>query len=260
MGSTNKTTNYELSQYIGTDKPSWLNDYNNDMLKIDTQMKANATAAGNAQTTATSADGKADINTQAISTLNTQINTPSTGLAAVVSGHTTDISGINSTIGSVAMPTTAQTLTGAIAELATTKITINDVSNATVFNGSKTFSIVADGVKSYRDLLSDLYTAFITYLAAKDAKYRCIVSSIWMQGVTYSANPFNNEMISNSFSSGLTFTISDIVSSSFVYYKINVSTSSSIVEWDGSTVTDLTSQIPAANQQIELYIQEYTLL
>lgn len=36
MASTNKTTNYELSQYVGTDKPTYLGDYNSDMLKIDT--------------------------------------------------------------------------------------------------------------------------------------------------------------------------------------------------------------------------------
>lgn len=52
MSSTNKTTNYELSQYIGTDKPTYLGDYNGDMLKIDTQMKTNETAAA-------TADGKA---------------------------------------------------------------------------------------------------------------------------------------------------------------------------------------------------------
>lgn len=39
MSSTNKTTNYELSQYIGSDKPSYLGDYNSDMLKIDTAIK-----------------------------------------------------------------------------------------------------------------------------------------------------------------------------------------------------------------------------
>lgn len=35
MASTNKTTHYELSQYIGSDKPSYLGDYNSDMDKID---------------------------------------------------------------------------------------------------------------------------------------------------------------------------------------------------------------------------------
>lgn len=42
MASTNKTLNYDLSQYIGTDKPTYLGDYNNDMLKIDTAIKGNA--------------------------------------------------------------------------------------------------------------------------------------------------------------------------------------------------------------------------
>ena len=35
MGSTNKTANIGLSQFIGTDKPTWLVDYNNDMSVID---------------------------------------------------------------------------------------------------------------------------------------------------------------------------------------------------------------------------------
>lgn len=35
MSSTNKTTYYDLSQYIGTDKPTYLGDYNSDMTKID---------------------------------------------------------------------------------------------------------------------------------------------------------------------------------------------------------------------------------
>lgn len=42
MASTNKTSNYELSQYVGSDKPTYLGDYNSDMLKIDAGMKANA--------------------------------------------------------------------------------------------------------------------------------------------------------------------------------------------------------------------------
>ena len=59
MSSTNKTTNYELSQYVGSDKPTYLGDYNSDMLKIDAQMKVNATAAATADAKAVTADGKA---------------------------------------------------------------------------------------------------------------------------------------------------------------------------------------------------------
>lgn len=42
MTATNKTSNYELSQFVGTDRPTWLGDYNSDMAKIDAQMKQNA--------------------------------------------------------------------------------------------------------------------------------------------------------------------------------------------------------------------------
>ena len=62
MSSTNKTTNYELSQFVGSDKPAWLQDYNTDMSKIDTGIH-------NAATTASGADGKADANTTAIGDL-----------------------------------------------------------------------------------------------------------------------------------------------------------------------------------------------
>lgn len=56
MASTNKTTNYELSQFVGSDKPAWLADYNADMNKIDTQMKANADSAVAAVGSASSAN------------------------------------------------------------------------------------------------------------------------------------------------------------------------------------------------------------
>lgn len=39
MAHTNQTPNYELSQFLGTDKPAWLVDYNGDMEKIDLGMK-----------------------------------------------------------------------------------------------------------------------------------------------------------------------------------------------------------------------------
>ena len=44
MTATNHTSNYNLSQFEPTDRPTWLVDYNGDMAKIDAQMKANADA------------------------------------------------------------------------------------------------------------------------------------------------------------------------------------------------------------------------
>lgn len=42
MTATNHTGNYNLSQFVGTDHPTWLGDYNGDMEKIDAQLKRNA--------------------------------------------------------------------------------------------------------------------------------------------------------------------------------------------------------------------------
>lgn len=57
MTATNHTENYNLSQFVGTDRPTWLGDYNGDMTKIDAQLKQNAnSAASGLKTVAHSAD------------------------------------------------------------------------------------------------------------------------------------------------------------------------------------------------------------
>lgn len=42
MTATKHTEHYNLSQFVGTDRPSFLVDYNGDMAKIDARMKKNA--------------------------------------------------------------------------------------------------------------------------------------------------------------------------------------------------------------------------
>lgn len=61
MTATNHTKNYNLSQFTGTDRPTWLGDYNGDMSKIDAQLKKNAddiasAAAGGLTTVTHTAD------------------------------------------------------------------------------------------------------------------------------------------------------------------------------------------------------------
>lgn len=64
MASTNKTTALNLSQFVGTDKPDWLTDYNEDMEKID----AWATAAESDISTATADASSAKTTASAAST------------------------------------------------------------------------------------------------------------------------------------------------------------------------------------------------
>ena len=46
MSATNHTQNYDLSQFVGGDIPSWLNDYNGDMSKIDAAIASVAQGSG----------------------------------------------------------------------------------------------------------------------------------------------------------------------------------------------------------------------
>lgn len=56
MSSTNHTTNYNLPQFVGSDKPAWLGDINPAFSAIDTAMKANQTSASTAGADATTAN------------------------------------------------------------------------------------------------------------------------------------------------------------------------------------------------------------
>lgn len=86
MASTNKTTNYELSQFIGTDKPTFLGDYNGDMAKIDAQMKVNADNITSATSTANTASTNAST---ALTNANTAQTTASTAQTTASGAQTT---------------------------------------------------------------------------------------------------------------------------------------------------------------------------
>ena len=112
-----RTANYDLCQYEGSDKTSYLINYNGDMLKIDTAIKGAKDAADAAQSKADTADGKADINATNISSLNTQINGAS-GIAADVATVQGAVNTINSLIGTGEPTTQDKTIIGAINEIA----------------------------------------------------------------------------------------------------------------------------------------------
>lgn len=77
MAHTNHTTNYELSQFVSTDKPAWLGDYNQDMAKIDAGIHG-------AKSTADGADGKADTNATNIGTLTSLTTDVKTSLVSAI--------------------------------------------------------------------------------------------------------------------------------------------------------------------------------
>ena len=136
MASTNKTTNYELSQFIGTDKPTFLGDYNGDMLKIDTQMKANADAISTANTTANTAN----------TTANTANTNASSALSAATTAGTT-ASAANTTANSALAKATANELSIANFNLTnfTTITTFTKSGSGTIGNSQVKVATNTDG-------------------------------------------------------------------------------------------------------------------
>lgn len=147
MGASNHTTNYNLSQFVGTDKPAWLQDYNGDMSKIDAGIHQAKQAADTAQLDATQAGNAAAANASAITSLQTNVGS----LQTAVGTNTGNINTINSLIGNGTPTTTDQTLIGAINELVTN-----------MYTRIKTFSKVevsGDGVKTVAQLLEEIETS-----------------------------------------------------------------------------------------------------
>ena len=119
MASTNKTTHYELSQYVSSDKPTYLVDYNGDMAKIDTAINAAKTTADSASTAATNAATDA---ATAQGTANTAVTNAATAQ--------TTADGANTKIGTMANLTTSEktNLVGAINEVNDKEFVIDSMS------------------------------------------------------------------------------------------------------------------------------------
>lgn len=113
MSSTNKTSNLELSQFIGTDSPKWLTDYNSDMQKIDAGVDAVQTQANATDLVVAGHTSSIQSNTQSISDQQTAI----TSLRTDVTAAKGSINTITSLIGNGEPTTTDKTIIGAINEI-----------------------------------------------------------------------------------------------------------------------------------------------
>lgn len=183
MASTNKTSNYELSQFLGTDKPAWLSDYNSDMSKIDTQMKANADAA-------TAAGGSATSANTAIGTLSSLTTDDKTSVVAAINevdGHADTAQSTANTASTAAETATAkanQALAG-IANFNLSSAGTVSVSGANMNTGFTTLNIAknSDGslCKIYGEIRSSYQGSTTTTFTSGDTGLRP-ESAITIQG------------------------------------------------------------------------------
>lgn len=93
FASTNKTANYDLPQFVGTDKPTWLGDINEAMADIDAGMHENATNISNMASDVASASATASQASQDVAGLTSTVNS----LSSDVTGVTTTANNAQST-------------------------------------------------------------------------------------------------------------------------------------------------------------------
>ena len=104
MASTNKTTHYDLPQWIGTDKPTFLGDLNGAFSTIDTQLYTAVTNAENANNNASSAAG-------AVSNMQNDVNSLKkwqTTASSAISGLQNSVTGLTPVISSASKLFTGQ--------------------------------------------------------------------------------------------------------------------------------------------------------
>lgn len=99
FASTNKTTNYKLPQFVGTDKPTWLGDFNEAMADIDTAIHENATDIKAIEVVAQNASTSASQASQDVATLTGRVNTLSSDVTSATqtsnNAQTTATSALN---------------------------------------------------------------------------------------------------------------------------------------------------------------------
>lgn len=159
MSSTNKTSNLELSQFIGTDSPKWLTDYNSDMQKIDAGVGAVQTQADATDLVVSGHTSSIQSNTQSISDQQTAI----TSLRTDVTANSGSINTINSLIGNGEPTTTDKTIIGAINELAAEITPGGSVAASSVSYDNTTSGLTASNVQAAIDeVVSSIPAALAT--------------------------------------------------------------------------------------------------
>lgn len=245
MAHTNATPNYSLPQFVGTDKPAWLTDFNGAMSAIDTAMKANEVSAATA--TASSAQNATAIAAQAtaISTLQTKVGALETAEPineAQIATNTQNIATnaqnivqIDNTLGHTSIAGIGDgKVTGAIASLDGRVDALEDGGNV---------SVTADGVKTWATLLSELY-------ALVDASKIKLNSKLTV-GASGNESIYNLLMIRTS---SLEFAATRISASLIEFDVISVASSSNYsLKVEGQTITYLNTNVPTVGTTIKIY-------
>ena len=191
MAYTNQTTNYHLPQYVGSDKPSYLNDFNGAMNTIDGQMKTNSNGVtANASNIGT------------LSNLTTTDKTSLVGAVNEVNGKTGTLSNLTTTdktnLVSAINEVKSESNVGTLSNLTTTDKSscvgaINEVNGkvgtlSSLTTTSKTSTVSAINEVDARSKMFNL-TSITNYATVGDlTAVNCTVSSVNLTLATNSDN------------------------------------------------------------------------
>ena len=265
MGHTNSTANYNLPQFVGSDKPTWLGDVNGAMSAIDAAI-ANAasaatdaasvatnaaTVAAGAVTTANAASETATAASTAASTATATANTAADtannaqSTAVLAKGTADDAATAAATADGKA--DAANSAIGDLTDLDTTDKSsvvnaINEVVAALPSAGGSV-SVTADGVKTISALLTELFGLVDLTKVTKDT------TLAWTTGGVV---VYDHIMLKSA--TAITFTRTHVGASwsmdAFTLAHVN---STLFDTANGATPVDKSSTVPAADETYTIY-------
>lgn len=223
MGHTNQTTNLHLPQFIGSDKPTWLSDVNGAMLAIDNaygQIERDASAA------VAAANGAVTTATGAASTASSAAGTAATA----ASNASTALSTANNAAG-------------------TANNAYNEAHEALQrVNGEVIAEVTADGVKSYADLLNELYAD----ITLGDLKFPRLVHTTAAAATHFSAVSISGSSVI--FARNYVSNSATEAKSESIRLAANASTYTIITYTStGNTLADQSSSVPASGTKLTIY-------
>ena len=148
MSSTNKTTNYNLPQFIGTDKPTWLGDWNSTMNAIDTALKRNADGIEETKSITGTNTTRIDNIEESVNALqnSTESNT------STIASHTNAINGLNDDMNTVEQ--NVQNNTDSIVNLTTSVGELAEEKTGTITDAPYLPTLVRNSVKRKGNVVS----------------------------------------------------------------------------------------------------------
>lgn len=169
MSATNHTQNYDLSQFVGGDIPSWLNDYNGDMSKIDAAIASVAQGSGDVaadvaslKSRMTAAEADIDSAESNIATLQSTTSTQGAAITQNANNITTtnnNVSALDTRVTALEQAGSGATVVSGTLTAGQTSLTLSDES----ILASSFIDVYTDGGVPYVSAVQNVGSVVLTF-------------------------------------------------------------------------------------------------